>query len=122
GDGSGDFDWKDEAAAARLGLLTQEYVIGGMDPDFRELLYNLGHAMDAAGINWTILSAFRDDYRQGVAAGFKAHRGYSFHGGSIATGGYGHRCAPRLEGTRGNAGSNAPVLERLDQKGAHIRK
>lgn len=119
-DSSGDFTWKDEAAAARLGLLTQEYVIGGMDPDFRELLYNLGHSMDAAGINWTILSAFRDDYRQGVAAGFKAHRGYSFHGGSIATGGYGHGCAADLEGTDGNADSNDAVWKWLDQHGAHF--
>ena len=62
-DSTGDFTWKDEAAAARLGLVTKEYVIGGMDRDFRELLYDLGHAMDADGINWTILSAFRDDYR-----------------------------------------------------------
>ena len=119
-DSSGDFTWKDEAAAARLGLLTQEYVIGGMDPDFRELLYNLGHAMDAAGINWTILSAFRDDYRQGVAAGFKAHRGYSFHGGSIATGGYGHGCAADLEGTDGNGDSNDAVWKWLDQHGEHF--
>jgi hypothetical protein len=37
-----------------------------------------------------MLSAFRDDYRQGLAAGFKAHGGNSLHGGSRATGGYGH--------------------------------
>src|SRR5262249_57062421 len=40
-DSTGDFTWKDEVAAARLGLLTQEYVIGGMGPGFRGLLYNL---------------------------------------------------------------------------------
>jgi hypothetical protein len=116
-DSTGDFTWKDEAAAARLGLHTNEYVIDGMDPDFRELLYDLGHAMDAAGIDWTILSAFRDDYRQGLAAGFKAHRGFSFHGGTIATGGYGHGCAADLEATDGNTESNETMWKWLDQHG-----
>jgi hypothetical protein len=116
-DSNGDFTWKDEAAAARLGLDTNEYVIDGMDPDFRELLYDVGHAMDAAGIDWTILSAFRDDYRQGLAAGFKAHRGYSFHGGSIATGGYGHGCAADLEAADGDTESNEAMWKWLDQHG-----
>jgi hypothetical protein len=116
-DSTGDFTWKDEAAAARLGLNTNEYVISGMDPDFRELLYDLGHAMDAAGIDWTILSAFRDDYRQGLAAGFKAHRGFSFHGGSIATGGYGHGCAADLEAADGKTDSNETMWKWLDQHG-----
>jgi hypothetical protein len=119
-DSTGDFTWKDEAAAARLGLLTKEYVIGGMDWDFRELLYDLGHAMDADGLNWTILSAFRDDYRQGIASGFKAHRGYSFHGGSIATGGYGHGCAADLAGSDGSDSSDA-VWKWLDQHGEQFR-
>jgi hypothetical protein len=119
-DSTGDFTWKDEAAAARLGLLTKEYVIGGMDWDFRELLYDLGHAMDADGINWTILSAFRDDYRQGIASGFKAHRGYSFHGGSVATGGYGHGCAADLGGSDGSDSSDV-VWKWLDQHGEQFR-
>jgi hypothetical protein len=119
-DSTGDFTWKDEAAAARLGLLTKEYVIGGMDWDFRELLYDLGHAMDADGIKWTFLSAFRDDYRQGIASGFKAHRGYSFHGGSIATGGYGHGCAADLAGSDGSDSSDA-VWKWLDQHGEQYR-
>ena len=92
-DGSGDFTWKDVAAAARLGMTTGDYVIRGMDPDFRELLYRAGLALDAAGIRWTILSAFRDDYRQGLAAGYKARTDNSLHGGSAAIGGYGHGCA-----------------------------
>jgi hypothetical protein len=46
--------------------------------------------MDANGLRWSMLSAFRDDYRQGLAAGFKAHGGNSLHGGSRATGGYGY--------------------------------
>jgi hypothetical protein len=92
-DGSGDFTWKDIAAAARLGMSLGDYVISGMDPDFRELLYRAGLAMEAAGIRWTIRSAFRDDYRQGLAAGYKARIDNSLHGGSAATGGYGHGCA-----------------------------
>lgn len=89
-DSSGDFTWKDPAAAKKRGMSLESYVIGGMDPDFREQLYHAGHAMDASGIRWSMLSAFRDDYRQALASGFKAHGGYSQHGGSIATGGYGH--------------------------------
>jgi hypothetical protein len=73
-DSTGDFTWKDAAAAARLGMSLKTYVIGGMDADLRELLYHAGLAMDAARIHWTILSAFRDDYRQGLASGLKAHR------------------------------------------------
>jgi hypothetical protein len=92
-DQSGDFTWKDVTAAARLGMSRGDYVIRGMDPDFRELLYRTGLALDAAGIPWTILSGFRDDYRQGLAAGYKARVDNSLHGGSAATGGYGHGCA-----------------------------
>ena len=89
-DGSGDFTWKDPAAAKRVKMSLQDYVIRGMDRDFREQLYHAGKAMDAEGLNWSMLSAFRDDYRQGIASGFKARTGNSLHGGSRATGGYGH--------------------------------
>jgi hypothetical protein len=95
-DGSGEFTWKDIDAAKHASLSMEEYTIGGIDPDFRELLYAIGQAMDAAGIEWSILSGYRDDYRQNLAAGFKSHGGYSFHGGSTATGGYGHGCAVDL--------------------------
>ena len=57
------------------------------------MLFEIGHRMDAAGIEWTILSGFRDDFRQKMASGLKAHVNNSFHGGSAATGGYGHGCA-----------------------------
>ena len=63
-DSTGDFSWKDPAAAKRMGLSVEDYVIGGMDPEFREQLYHAGKAMDAAGMQWSMLSAFRDDYRQ----------------------------------------------------------
>ena len=89
-DSSGDFTWKDPASAKRMGLSLADYVIGGMDPKFRERLYQAGRAMDADGIQWSMLSAFRDDYRQRLASGFKASTGNSLHGGSRRTGGYGH--------------------------------
>ena len=93
-DGHGDFTWKDVSAARHSGLSV--YVIGGLDPDFRELLFAAGHAMDAAGVGWTILSGFRDDLRQNLASGLKARVNNSFHGGSEATGGYRHGCAVDL--------------------------
>jgi hypothetical protein len=102
-DSTGDFTWKDPAAAKRLGVSLKAYVIGGMDPDFREQLYHAGHAMDANGIRWSMLSAFRDDYRQGIAAGFKAHGGNSQHGGSNATGGYGHGRAIDITSAEGDS-------------------
>jgi hypothetical protein len=117
-DSHGDFTWKDAAAAERMGISVQEYVIGGMDPDFREQLFHAGSAMDAAGLNWTILSAFRDDYRQSLAVGLKAQVGNSFHGGSIATGGYGHGCAVDLASTDGL--TNAAVWNWLDQHGGQF--
>jgi hypothetical protein len=100
-DSHGDFTWKDAAAADVWGLSMEEYVIGGMDPDFRELLFTAGRAMDAAGIEWTILSGFRDDFRQSLAVGLRARGGNSFHGGSVATGGYGHGCAADLASVDG---------------------
>jgi hypothetical protein len=115
-DSRGDFTWKDAVAAVRLGLSIRDYVIGGMDPDFRELLFHLGHAMDAAGIDWTILSAYRDDYRQSLAVGYKARVDNSFHGGSVATGGYGHGCAADLAASDG-IGASDVVWKWLDGHG-----
>jgi hypothetical protein len=114
-DHSGDFTWKDPAAAKRMGLSLPEYVIGGMDPDFREQLYHAGHAMDATGIQWSMLSAFRDDYRQRLAKGFKAKVGRSLHGGSRATGGYGHGRAVDVTIADGDADV---VWQWLDANGA----
>ena len=101
-DSTGDFTWKDPAAANRMGLALQDYVIGGMDPGFREQLYRAGRAMDADGIQWSMLSAFRDDYRQRLASGFKARTGNSLHGGSRRTGGYGHGRAIDITTAEGN--------------------
>jgi hypothetical protein len=116
-DSAGNFTWKDPAAATRLGMSLRAYVIGGMDPDFREQLYYAGHAMDASGIRWSILSAFRDDYRQRLASGFKAHGGNSQHGGSNATGGYGHGRAVDITSTEGDANA---VWHWIDAHGARF--
>jgi hypothetical protein len=114
-DGHGDFTWKDVSAAGRAGLSVEDYVIGGIDPDFAELLFAAGHAMDAAGVEWTILSGFRDDFRQNLAAGLKARVNNSFHGGSEATGGYGHGCAVDLASV--DRHSDDKVWSWVDRKG-----
>jgi hypothetical protein len=82
-------DWRfhlvGRCGGGAFGNALKTYVIGGMAPDLRELLYRAGLAMDAARIHWTILSAFRDDYRQSLASGLKAHINNSLHGASAAT-------------------------------------
>jgi hypothetical protein len=113
-DGSGDFTWKDPVAAKRFGKSMPAYVIGGMDPDFKEQLYHAGKAMDAAGVEWAILSAFRDDYRQSLASGFKASARNSLHGGSARVGGYGHGRAVDVTALDGNP---EPVWKWLDAHG-----
>ena len=114
-DSSGDFTWKDPAAAKHANLPLKDYVIGGMDPEFREQLYHAGRAMDAAGLQWSMLSAFRDDYRQGLASGFKASVGNSLHGGSRRTGGYGHGRAIDITGPEGK---ESEVWRWIDSHGA----
>ena len=114
-DRSGDFTWKDPAAAGRVGLTLKEYVITGMDPDFREQLYHAGRAMDAEGIQWAILSAFRDDYRQKIASGFKARGGNSLHGGSRRTGGFGNGRAVNVTSADGD---HSTVWKWLDANGS----
>jgi hypothetical protein len=114
-DSTGDFTWKDPAAAKRVKMTLHAYTIGGMDPDFREQLYHAGRAMDAAGIRWSMLSAFRDDYRQALASGFKARPGNSLHGGSRAVGGYGHGRAIDITSAEGN---HSAVWHWIDGHGA----
>ncbi len=115
-DGAGDFTWKDPAAAKRMGMSMPVYVVGGMDRDFREQLYHAGRAMDAAGIRWAILSAFRDDYRQTIASGLKAGASNSLHGGKARTGGYGHGQAADVTGEDGN--NEDAVWQWLDRHGS----
>jgi hypothetical protein len=78
----------------------KDYVIGGMDREFRGKLYNAFHAMDDAGLSPGINSGFRDDYRQELANGNKAAPDSSYHGGS-RRGGYGHGLAVDLVSVRG---------------------
>jgi hypothetical protein len=96
-----DFGWKDPKAAQKAGVSLQDYVIGGMDRDFRRKLYTALRAMDGAGLSPGITSGFRDDYRQELANGNKAAPDSSYHGGS-RRGGYGHGLAADLVSVRGN--------------------
>jgi hypothetical protein len=95
-----DFGWKDPKAAQKAGMSLKDYVIGGMDRDFRAKLYKALRAMDDAGLSPGITSGFRDDYRQELANGNKAAPDSSYHGGS-RRGGYGHGLAADLVSVKG---------------------
>ncbi len=100
-DGGRDFAWKDVEAADKAGLSPMEYVIGGMDRDFRITLYRALRTLDLAGFRPGILCGFRDDYRQSITAGrMKAQNDRSFHGGSFR-GGYGHGLAADIVSVKG---------------------
>jgi hypothetical protein len=103
----GDFTWKDPAAAEKASMPLKDYVIGGMDPGFKRKLYHGLRAIEDAGFMPGITSAFRDDYRQGIAAGNKAASDSSYHGGS-RRGGYGHGLAADIVSVKG-----ATRLERV---------
>ena len=94
------FGWKDPKAAQKAGMSLKDYVIGGMDRDFRGKLYNALRAMDDAGLSPGITSGFRDDYRQELANGNKAAPDSSYHGGS-RRGGYSHGLAADLVSVKG---------------------
>jgi hypothetical protein len=96
-----DFTWKDPIAAQRAGMSVKDYVIGGMDRRFKLKLYYALRTMDDAGFMPGITSAFRDDYRQGIASGNKAASDSSYHGGS-RRGGYGHGLAADLVSVKGD--------------------
>ena len=64
-----DFAWKDLKAAEKARMSLMEYVIGGVDRDFKLKLYHALRAMDDAGLSPGITSAFRDDFRQSLASG-----------------------------------------------------
>jgi hypothetical protein len=95
-----DFGWKDPKAAQKAGMSLKDYVIGGMDQEFRRKLYNALRAMDDAGLSPGITSGFRDDYRQELANGNKAAPDSSYHGGS-RRGGYGYGLAADLVSVKG---------------------
>jgi hypothetical protein len=95
-----DFSWKDPKAAERAGMPLADYVIGGMDRDFKLKLFHLLYAAEEAGLSPGITSAFRDDYRQSIASGLKAANDRSYHGGS-SRGGYGHGLAADIVSING---------------------
>ena len=95
-----DFAWKDPKAAETAGMPLADYVIGGMDREFKLKLFHLLQAADDAGMTPGITSAFRDDYRQSIASGLKAANNRSYHGGSLR-GGYGHGLAADLVSVHG---------------------
>ncbi len=95
-----DFTWKDPDAAERAGMSAEDYVIGGMDPNFRVTLYHALRSLDDAGLMPGIMCAFRDDYRQTIATGLKAQSDRSYHGGSFR-GGYGHGLAADIVSIKG---------------------
>src|SRR5215831_2055960 len=95
-----DFAWKDPDAAERARMSPENYVIGGMDPNFRVTLYHALRALDNAGLMPGITCAFRDDYRQTIATGQKAQSDRSYHGGSFR-GGYGHGRAADIVSVKG---------------------
>ncbi len=95
------FAWKDPQAAEKAGMSIKEYVIGGMDRDFKLRLYRALRALDRVGLVPGITSAFRDDYRQSLASGLHAASNRSFHGGSLR-GGYGHGLAADVVSVKGN--------------------
>jgi hypothetical protein len=96
-----DFAWKDPDAAKRVGMSAEDYVIGGMDPNFRVTLYHALRSLDDAGLMPGITCAFRDDYRQTIATGLKAQSDRSYHGGSFR-GGYGHGLAADIVSVKGD--------------------
>ena len=102
------FTWKDPHAAQKVGMSTMDYVVGGMDHDFKLRLYRLLRALDDAELEPGITSAFRDDYRQSIAAGKKAASDNSYHGGS-RHGGYGHGLAADLVSVKGETRTDRQV-------------
>jgi hypothetical protein len=95
-----DFAWKDPKAADRANMALVNYVIGGMDRDFKLRLFQMLHAAERAGLSPGITSGFRDDYRQSIASGLKAADNRSYHGGSLR-GGYGHGLAADIVSIKG---------------------
>jgi hypothetical protein len=95
-----DFAWKDPKAAEHVGMSMADYVIGGVDREFKLKLFQMLHAAEQAGLSPGITSAFRDDYRQSIASGLKAANDRSYHGGS-SRGGYGHGLAADIVSVNG---------------------
>jgi hypothetical protein len=116
-DAAGDFTWKDHAAAKRLNMNVCDYAIKGMHPDMRESLYHFGKIADAQGIQWSFLSAFRDNYRQSIAEGWpRAATCGSMHGGTCRTKGYGDGRAADVWVASGPIGALFGLIDRIGPK------
>jgi hypothetical protein len=94
------FGWKDPKAAEKAAMPMMDYVIGGMDRDFKRKLFHALRTAEEAGLAPGITSAFRDDYRQSIATGLTAATDRSYHGGSFR-GGYGHGLAADIVSVAG---------------------
>jgi hypothetical protein len=107
-----DFSWKDPKAAEKVGMQLSQYVIGGVNREFKQKLFHMSRAAELAGFSIGITSAFRDDYRQSIASGYKAANNRSYHGGSLR-GGYGHGLAVDLVSVDGATRSQRLASSRL---------
>ena len=119
-----DFGWKDPKAATHVGMSLPDYVIGGVDRDFKLRLFQMLRAADQAGLAPGITSAFRDDYRQSIASGLKAADNRSYHGGSLR-GGYGHGLAADIVSIKGatrkdRLGSSEVLWKWVDDHGSEF--
>ena len=103
-----DFSWKDPKAADKAGMPAADYVIGGIDRDFKLKLFQMLRAADKSGLSPGITSGFRDDYRQSIASGLKAANDRSYHGGS-SHGGYGHGLAADIVSVNGTTRAQRQV-------------
>jgi hypothetical protein len=116
-----DFTWKDPKAAERAAMSVMDYVIGGMDRKFKLKLFHTLHAAEQAGLQPGITSAFRDDYRQGIASGLKAATDRSYHGGSTR-GGYGRGLAADIVSVKGNSRAQLWNRSTLSRQGSAPRR
>jgi hypothetical protein len=89
-----------------------DYVIGGMDRQFKQKLFHMLRTADQAGLAPGITSAFRDDYRQSLASGLKAANNRSYHGGSLR-GGYGHGLAADIVSVNGETRTERLASSRI---------
>jgi hypothetical protein len=99
-DYGGPFPEKDVRAAFRVGMTRKQYVIGGIKRELKNRLYCLFRAAEDSGFLPGIKAGFRDDFRQAMVSDKlelrgrkikvpKARPGWSYHGGSIITRGWG---------------------------------
>jgi hypothetical protein len=83
-DNTGDFTWKDVAAAKQDNKDLQSEVVGNIKSDFKLNVYKAFQAMEAAGLHPGITSGYRSNYRQSITEGFHALPGLSLHEQGLA--------------------------------------